>query len=107
MGRSITIQGDDVRRLSFLPDCFPEECLCCDYIAGSAQPTVDGLPGFVHCSIKVDPLAAHLDIGLVDSPRAPAGSSKPLPALDKLRGISLNPAQDRGVGKTRSRKLSL
>jgi hypothetical protein len=85
----------------------------------SCSTEVDGLPGFVHGSIEVDPLAAYLDIGLIDSPRATTGSSKAVPALDELQGIPPNPAHDGLMGKTarlslrsaiistKSRKLSL
>jgi hypothetical protein len=102
-----------------MPDRLLEEGLGCGHIACPAQPEVDGLPGFVHGSIEVDPLAAYLDIGLIDSPRATTGSSKAVPAHDELQGISPNPAHDGLMGKTarlslrsaiistKSRKLSL
>jgi hypothetical protein len=77
MRRGIAIERDGVRRPSFMPDRLLEEGLGCGHIACAAQPEVDGLPGFIHGSVGVDPLAAYLDIGLIDSPRATTGSSHP------------------------------
>jgi hypothetical protein len=44
-------------------------------------------------------VAAHLDIGLIDSPRAASDPSKLVPTLDELWGISPDPAQDSRMGQ--------
>ena len=92
MRRGIAVEGDGVRRPPFMPDRLLEEGLGCGHIACPAQPEVDGLPGFIHGSVEVDPLAAYLDVGLIDSPRATTGSSKAVPALDEFRGVPPNPS---------------
>jgi hypothetical protein len=65
MRRGIAIKGDGVRRLPFMPDRLLEEGLGCGHIACPAQPEVDGLPGFIHGSVEVYPLAAYLDRFLI------------------------------------------
>jgi hypothetical protein len=67
-----------------MPDRLLEEGFGCGHIACPTHPEVDRLPGFIYGSIEVDPLAAYLDIGLIDSPRATTGSSKAVPALDEF-----------------------
>jgi len=47
-------------------------------------------------------LAAHLDIGLIDSLGTTSGSAKAIPAFDELRHIPLHPTQDGGMSKMQS-----
>ena len=47
-----------------------------NHIACPAEPEVDRLSSLVHRSIEVGPVAASLDIGLIDSPRAASGPAK-------------------------------
>jgi hypothetical protein len=58
-----------------------------------------GVSSLVHRSIEVGPVAAHLDIGLIDSPRAAKRSEQIGPTLDELWGISPDPAQDSRMGQ--------
>ena len=79
-----------------------EEGLRCGYIACPAEPEVDRLSSLVHRSIEVGPVAAYLDIGLIDSPRAASGPTKAVSTLDELWGISPDPSQDGRMGQTES-----
>ena len=67
-----------------MPDCLLEEGFGRGYVAFAAKPEVDSLSTLVYRSIEVGLVAAHLDIGLIDSPRATTGSSKAVPALDEF-----------------------
>ena len=67
-----------------MSDRLLEEGLRCGYIACPAEPEVDRLSSLVHRSIEVGPVAAYLDIGLIDSPRAASGPTKAVPPLDEL-----------------------
>src|SRR5450631_2287854 len=89
-------------RLPLMPDCLLEEGLGRRYIAGAAEPEVDRLSALVYRSIEVGPVAAHLDIGLIDSPGATSGPAKAIPAFDELRCIPLHPTQDGGMRKVQS-----
>ena len=79
-----------------------EEGLRRGYIACPAEPEVDRLSSLVHRSIEVGPVAAYLDIGLIDSPRAASGPTKAVPTLDELWGISPDPSQDGRMGQIES-----
>jgi hypothetical protein len=47
-------------------------------------------------------VAAYLDIGLIDSPRAASGPTKAVPTFDKFWGISPDPSQDGRMGQIES-----
>jgi hypothetical protein len=47
-------------------------------------------------------MAAHLDIGLINSPRAASGPSEAVPTFDELRGIAPDSAQDGRMGQMES-----
>ena len=47
-------------------------------------------------------MAAYLEIGLIDSPRAASDPTKAVPTLDELWGISPDPAQDGRMGQIES-----
>ena len=79
-----------------------EEGLRCGYIACPAESEVDRLSSLVHRSIEVGPMAAHLDIGLINSPRAASGPSEAVPTFDELRGIAPDSAQDGRMGQMES-----
>ena len=85
-----------------MPDCLLEEGFRCRYIACTAKPEVDCISTLVYSSIEVRPLAAHLDIGLIDAPGATSGPVKAIPALDELGRIPLHPTQDGGMRKVQS-----
>ncbi len=57
-----------------------------------AEQEVDGLAGAVDGAVEIAPLAVHANIGLVDVPRATAGSEVPPHALLELGGEALDPA---------------
>jgi hypothetical protein len=102
MGRGIAVQGDRVRRPTFVPDRFPEERFGCGYIPSAAEPEIDGLTSLVHRSVEIHPLAAYLDVGLIDSPRATSGPAKAIPPVDELWGVPPDPPHDGRVGKMQS-----
>jgi hypothetical protein len=56
--------SDRVRRAALAPERLLEECFGCGHIAPSAESKVDGLASLVHGAIKIDPLAAYLEVGL-------------------------------------------
>jgi hypothetical protein len=85
-----------------MSDRLLEEVLRCGYVACPAEPEVDRLSSLVHRSIEVGPVAAYLDIGLIDSPRAASGPTEAVPPLDELWGISPDPAQDGRMGQIQS-----
>ena len=85
-----------------MPDCLLEECLGREYIACPAEPEVDRLSTLIYRSIELGPLAAHLDISLIDSPGATSGPAKTVPAFDELGCIPLHPTQDGGMRKIQS-----
>ena len=85
-----------------MSDRLLEEGLRCGYIACPAEPEVDRLSSLVHRPIELGPVAAYLDIGLIDSPRAASGPTKAVPTLDELWGISPDPAQDGCMGQIES-----
>jgi hypothetical protein len=70
MRSRIAVDGDRMWRPLLMPDRFLEGGLGRGYIACSAESEVNGLPGLVHCSVGVHPVATHLDVGLIDAPRA-------------------------------------
>src|ERR1017187_2719426 len=116
MRSRIAVEGDRLWWLPLMPDCLHEERLGCGYIARPAEPEVDRPSTLVHGSIEVSPLAAHLDIGLIDSPGSTGGPAEAIPAFDELRRIPPHPSQNGGMSKvqsgsdiisTKSRKLSL
>ena len=100
-GCCIAIQGDGVRWPTFLLDCLVEEGgLRCSYVSCPAEPEVDSVPRLVDCPIEIwGPFSTHLDIGLIDTPRAAGRPAETVPALDELWRISLYSAQDGRMGK--------
>ena len=85
-----------------MSDRLLEEGLRSGYIAYPAESEVDRLSSLVRRSIWVSPVAAYLDIGLIDSPRAASGPTKAVPTLVELWGISPDPAQDGHMGQIES-----
>ena len=67
-------------------------------VAGRREVEIDRVPELVDRAVQIRPLAADLDVGLVDAP-APRPGPAPLPAqaLLHLWGVSLHPAIDRRV----------
>jgi len=63
------------------------------------QPEIDGSTTLVHGPIKITPPSPDGNVGLVDTLGLPYGMGEPHPALLKLRGETLNPAQYGRVGK--------
>src|SRR5665213_2912796 len=89
MRSRIAVEGDRMWRLPLMPDCLLEEGLGREHT-------------LIYRSIEVGPLAAHLNIGLIDSPGATSGPAKTIPAFDELRCIPLHPTQDGGMRKVQS-----
>src|ERR1700742_4084904 len=102
MRSRIAVKGDCLWRPPLLSEGLLEEGLRCGYIACPAESEVDRLSSLVHLSIEIGPVAAYLDIGLIDSPRAASSPTKAVPTLDKLWGISPNPAKDGRMGQIES-----
>src|SRR5271163_4920092 len=102
MRSRIAVKGDRLWRPPPMSGGLLEEGLRCGYIACPAEPKVDRLSSLVHRSIEVGPVAAYLDIGLIDSPRAASAPTKAVPTLDELWGISPDPAQDGRMGQIKS-----
>ena len=67
-GRGIAIKRNDTRRTLLRPQRLPEEELGGRYIATRAQPEINGPALPVHGSVKINPDAADLDIGLINAP---------------------------------------
>ena len=99
MRRSIAIEGDRVRRPTFIPNRLLKECHVCGYISYPAEPEVDSLPSLVYCPIQMGPFSAYLQIGFIDSPQAASAAAKESPPLDELWHLPSNPAQDHLMGK--------
>src|ERR1700712_3282669 len=89
MRSRIAVQGDRMWRPALMSDRLLEEGLRCGYIACAAESEVDRLSSLVHRSIEVGPVAAYLDIGLIDSPRTASGPTKAVPTLDELGAYRL------------------
>ena len=68
MGCGIAIKRNDTRRTLLRPQRLPEEELGSRYIATRAQSEINGLAFLVHGSVKINPDAADLDIGLINAP---------------------------------------
>jgi len=51
MRRRISVEGDRVRRATFMPDGLIEECFCCGYVSCPAEPEVNSVSNLVHCPI--------------------------------------------------------
>ena len=97
----VAVEGDHVRRPALVPDRLDEESLRGRHIPSTAKPEIDSLSGFVHRSIEIGeigPLAAYLDISLIDSPGATSGPSKTIPAFDEFWCIPADPTQNRRMG---------
>src|SRR5580704_19380849 len=62
-----------------------------------AQIIIDGLAGFVHRPVEVDPRALHLYIRLITAPGAAHSTGVSSPSLLKLRTVMLYPPQNCGV----------
>ena len=75
-----------------------EESLRCLGVAGRREVEIDRVPELVHRPVQIRPLAADLDVGLVDAP-TPRLRPAPLPAQTflHLRRETLHPTIDRGV----------
>ena len=75
-----------------------EESLRCLGVAGRREIEIDRVPELVHRPVQIRPLAADLDVGLVDAP-TPRLRPAPLPAQTflHLRRETLHPTIDRGV----------
>src|SRR5271154_4290330 len=102
MRSRIAVECNCMWRLPFMPDCLLEEGFGRGYVAFAAKPEVDSLSTLVYRSIEVGLVAAHLDIGLIDSPGATSRRAKTIPAFDELRRIPLYPTQDGGMSKVQS-----
>jgi len=81
MRSRIAVEDDRMWRPLLVPDRLLEEGLGRGYIACSAESEVNSLPGLVHCSVEVHPVTTHLDVGLIDAPRAANHSSKTVQRL--------------------------
>src|ERR1700730_8899861 len=102
MRSRIAVKGDRLWRPPLLSDRLVVESLRCGYSASPAEPEVERLSSLVPRSLEVGPVAPHLDIGLIDSPRAASGPTKAVPTLDELWGISPDPSQDGRMGQIES-----
>src|SRR4029077_603562 len=69
------------------------------HITPFAQEEIDGATLFVHGAVQVNPLAAHLEIRLIHSPRTAHRPRIMVPALLKVRHVALYPTQDGRVGQ--------
>ena len=92
-----------VQHLGLLPILQPvqrlaEESLRGLGVAGRREIEIERVPELVERTVQIRPLAADLDVGLVDAP-APRPGPAPLPAQAPLhfRGDMLNPAIERRV----------
>jgi hypothetical protein len=61
------VKGDRMWRPPLMPEGLPEEGLRSGYIAYPVESEVDRLSSLVRGPISVAPVAAHHDIGLIDS----------------------------------------
>src|ERR1017187_9874898 len=102
MRSRIAVEGDRMWRLPLMLDCLLEEGLGCGYIACPAEPEVDRLSTLIYRPIEVSPLAAHLDIGLIDSPGATSRPAEAIPASNELWCVPQHPTQDGGMRKVQS-----
>jgi hypothetical protein len=66
------------------------------------QTEVNCIAVLVHCTVEIDPAAAHLQLGLVDAPGAANFACIASPALFELRDISLHPTHDGRMRKLQS-----
>ena len=64
------------------------------HVAPRPEHEVHRLASPIHRPVQVDPPAANLQIGLVDTPRATRRRSKTVPAFDEFGRITPHPAQD-------------
>jgi hypothetical protein len=96
---------------------FAEERLGRCHVSLWTQAEVNCIVLLVHCTVEIDPAAAHLQVGLVDAPGAANLACIASPALFELRDISLHPTHDgrmrtsfsprSPIISTRSRRLGL
>jgi hypothetical protein len=90
------IDGDLLRH-AMTADRLGEKALGRLLITLLRQEEIDGLPGLIHCTIQVIPLAFDLDIRLVQMPADP---DRPLVAMERrfqLGTVLQDPAVDRRV----------
>jgi hypothetical protein len=69
------------------------------HITPFAQEEIDGAPLFIDGAVQVNPLAAHLEIRLIHSPRIAHRPRIMVPAFLKVRHVPLHPTQDGRVGQ--------
>src|SRR3546814_19449428 len=68
--------------------------------AGRRQVEIDRVAPLVDCQVQVGPLAPHLDVGFIQAPaRIKATPPEPAQPLLHLRGVALDPAIDRQIGR--------
>ncbi|TCK94568.1 hypothetical protein B0G74_1130 [Paraburkholderia sp. BL9I2N2] len=92
-----TIKRDGIRSLALMFDCLAEKGSCRLHVALGAEHEVYCLAHPIHHSIKIDQLAAQLEVSLVDTPRLPCGPAKAVRPFYELRRKAPHPAQDRRV----------
>jgi hypothetical protein len=99
---SIAIERDGLRRLPLMPDGRAEKGFGRGHFAPRPEHEVPRLASPIHRPVQVDPLAANLQVGLVDTPRVTRRCSKAVPAFDELGCITPHSAQDRRVSQRQS-----
>ena len=83
-----------------LPFCPGKEPFGGRHVTPFAQEEICGATLFIDGAIKVNPLAAHLDIRLIHSPRISHRPRIMVPAFLKVWHVALHPTQDVRVGPT-------
>ena len=91
----IAIECDGFLWLPLVLDGVLEKCFCCGYVTFCAQREVYRLAGPIYRPIEVDPLAADLQVGFVDTPRLSRGRAKTVPPFDEFGRVTLDPTHDR------------
>src|SRR5258708_39802237 len=98
----IAIQSDADGSTPVGAERFAEERLGRRNVSLWTQPEVDCIALLVHCTVEIDPSAAHLQVRLVYAPGAANFACIASPALFELRDIPMDPTHDRRMCKLQS-----
>ena len=97
MGRFEAVQGNHPR-VAVATERLTEEGFGGGDVAGAAKVGPNRFALFVDGAVKVKPLAAHLEVGLVHAPGIADRLLVGLPAFFELQGVAHDPSQDRTRG---------
>jgi hypothetical protein len=70
------------------------------------QVGFDGFAVFIHGAVQVNPLATHLEVGLIAAPGITDRTFMGLPAFLEFEGVAHDPTQDRARGNAYSQLRS-